>query len=176
LPRIYGPREDVALLWDTKFVPRLGRNRHFCKSCRMIRGAKPKPECDNPEHRKEYDVRLAKSRTAESIRSGRIRQWRARAALHDEVISMLGGKCVKCGTTDSRLLTINHKNGGGRRDGPSVQLYRAIARGKRKTDDLEVMCFNCNRLYEYERGVWGRTEGNSDFSYRRRNRQRNVVA
>lgn len=61
--------------------------------------------------------------------------------------------CVKCGYSDMRALTINHKNGDGNKDVSRVAgIYILVARGKRKIDDLEIMCQNCNRIFEYERG------------------------
>ena len=75
-----------------------------------------------------------------------------------EAISKLGGKCERCGITDIRLLNINHIDGGGRKEldevygGWILKFYRDIARGNRKTDDLNVLCANHNILYEYEVG------------------------
>jgi len=81
---------------------------------------------------------------------------RYRASLHPRVIAMLGGKCAACGTTDLRDLQINHINHGGSfevRHYPSVySFYLAILRGERSTEDLEVLCANCNAIYEYQKG------------------------
>ena len=62
--------------------------------------------------------------------------------------------CVGCGCLDVFVLTINHKNGGGRKDAGSNPraLRLAILSGKRPVEDLDVRCHNCNILYEYERG------------------------
>lgn len=74
--------------------------------------------------------------------------------LKRRTLDVLGGcVCVKCKTTDLRILTINHKNGGGRKERASRKgLLLDIIKGRRKTDDLEVRCYNCNILYEYEVG------------------------
>ncbi len=71
-----------------------------------------------------------------------------------EVYNLLGGiKCKKCGATNIRILTINHKNGvkSPRFDRGRELLY-SIINGRRETSDLEILCYNCNILYEYERG------------------------
>ncbi len=71
-------------------------------------------------------------------------------------LHLLGGpKCVRCGTTDIRILQINHIKGGGTKDHRAAfgTLYRLILQGKRLVDDLDVKCANCNLIYEYERGV-----------------------
>ena len=65
-----------------------------------------------------------------------------------------GGKvqCVRCGCNDQRLLEINHKTGGGGKEmkGKSHAFYISIARLKRKTDDLELLCRVCNAQHYLE--------------------------
>ena len=78
-----------------------------------------------------------------------------------KVLELMGGKCVKCGISDYRLLEISHKNGDGylerrglngkKMHGGWATAY-AILRGWRQTDDLELLCSNCHILYEYEKG------------------------
>jgi hypothetical protein len=72
--------------------------------------------------------------------------------------------CIGCGCPDLRVLEIHHKNGHGakeirhaRKEG--VNLYRiqtqnlchAIVKGRRKTDDLEILCKVCNAKHYVER-------------------------
>lgn len=84
--------------------------------------------------------------TKKSLRS----HWKLRI----DVIRMLGGKCVKCGITDLRLLNVNHLNGGGTADRKDrIKVYRELRNGKRDKKDYDVRCFNCNILYDYERGI-----------------------
>ena len=63
-------------------------------------------------------------------------------------------ECVRCGCDDKRLLEINHKNGGGGKEmeagKKSHQFYRNIARLKRGTDDLELLCRVCNAHHYLE--------------------------
>ena len=71
------------------------------------------------------------------------------------VLNALGGKCVRCGITDPRVLQINHLNGDGRKDKHNGflntnRIYKGITTGERK--DLNVLCANCNILYEYDLG------------------------
>lgn len=70
-----------------------------------------------------------------------------------KLIQKLGGKCVNCGITDWRLLQINHINGGGRKERLLLgkKLYTDILKGKRE-EDYNLLCANCNILYEYDRG------------------------
>lgn len=75
------------------------------------------------------------------------------ALLKKRAIDKLGGKCIKCGNVDIRVLQINHKNGCGTRLRPNTRkLYLAIIHGTTDFSVLEVRCANCNIIYEYERG------------------------
>lgn len=60
--------------------------------------------------------------------------------------------CVRCGCDDTRLLEINHKNGGGGREmkAKGVEFYRSIISGERPTDDLEILCRPCNAVHALE--------------------------
>ena len=62
--------------------------------------------------------------------------------------------CIRCGCDDRRLLEVNHKAGGGNQEmmhgKRSGAFYRAIANGKRKTDDLELLCKPCNAIHALE--------------------------
>jgi hypothetical protein len=69
-----------------------------------------------------------------------------------EAIEVLGGKCVGCGITDTRLLTIDHIHGGGRHDrkaigGPNVY-YKWIVGHPEK---YQLLCHNCNFLKRLEK-------------------------
>ena len=70
------------------------------------------------------------------------------------VFELLGGKCRRCGNNDIRVLQVNHINGGGTKDKHLISrnLYKKIASGERVAGDFNLLCANCNVLYEYERG------------------------
>lgn len=83
--------------------------------------------------------------------AGRKHNWNLRLRL----IAFMGGKCQNCDIEDPRVLQINHINGGGVkefREKGCQQLYKDILSGKRKTNDIELLCANCNVIYEYEQG------------------------
>jgi hypothetical protein len=72
-----------------------------------------------------------------------------------------GVKCVYCGCSDIRLLEVNHKNGGGNQErygtrkrkremGQGYSFYLDIIMGRRKTDDLEVVCKPNNSVHYLE--------------------------
>jgi hypothetical protein len=65
--------------------------------------------------------------------------------------------CAYCGCDDTRLLEINHKNGGGniernkyaeKRSGSGFR--RDIVAGRRSIDDLEITCAPCNARHKLE--------------------------
>jgi hypothetical protein len=65
-----------------------------------------------------------------------------------KVILLLGGRCVRCGNNDLRVLEINHI--GKKKWSLKVRDLAEIASGK--ADGFDVRCANCNVLYEYECG------------------------
>jgi hypothetical protein len=70
-----------------------------------------------------------------------------------KVSGLLEPCCSVCGTKDVRILTINHLNGDGSKERANrvSRTYRNIRLG-RDIHDLDVRCYNCNILYEYELG------------------------
>ena len=63
-----------------------------------------------------------------------------------EVINHYGGRCACCGESDPRFLTMDHKNGGGRKHQKEIKKTRFFMWVKRNNfpDYLQVLCFNCN--------------------------------
>jgi hypothetical protein len=79
--------------------------------------------------------------------------WRVKS----KALRIVGTKCVYCGEANPLILSINHKNGGGNSERKALKLegndlYRMIVSGKRKTDDLETCCMNCQVAYEVKVG------------------------
>lgn len=101
----------------------------------------------NPESFKEY-------RRTHPDPGHNERSRRSQSRLRPKVVAMLSGKCVRCGNTDLQVLQINHINHGGRAESRKysgfVGMYRAIIKGERSIEDLNVLCANCNTIYEYE--------------------------
>jgi len=65
--------------------------------------------------------------------------------------ALFGSKCKIYGFEDIRALQLDHINGGGHQEGLQGQnLYRAILFGKRKTDDLQLLCANHNVIKRFE--------------------------
>lgn len=82
--------------------------------------------------------------------------WKFRAELRPRLLALYGDKCAKCGESNLKVLQLNHIHGGGKKDrrksGGKYYLYGAILSGNRNKEDYNLLCANCNILYEYERG------------------------
>ncbi len=72
-------------------------------------------------------------------------------------LKVIGGgstRCARCGCDDARLIEINHKNGGGGKElngeNGSHSFYIDIARLRRSTADLELLCRICNAHHYLE--------------------------
>lgn len=134
------------------------RNVRRCKAChdavvadwaarnpedaakRTARWHKRNPEYSPTYYRANVDAYADRART-------RLLQYKTQA------LNQLGGCCVVCGITDMRILQINHLNGGGQQESRfGIDMYQAIIKGMRSTDDLDVRCANHNIIYEYESG------------------------
>ena len=89
--------------------------------------------------------------------------WKTRI----EAMHKLGGKCIKCGETDIRVLQIAHKgtkslgNSYERKDTKNIGIYffKRIISGELGSDEVELLCSNCNILYEFEIGRRNFPEG-----------------
>lgn len=73
------------------------------------------------------------------------------AELKARAHALLGARCLNCNTNDARVLCIHHLNHDGhierkKKSFNSINFYRAITRGKRTTDDLILLCYNCHYI------------------------------
>ncbi len=78
---------------------------------------------------------------------------------------MFGGRCVGCGERNPLVLTLNHIKGYngvnpkiGLRGG--WPLYRKILAGEESEDEFDLRCFNCQIIYEFQRGkIFAKIQG-----------------
>jgi DNA-directed RNA polymerase subunit M/transcription elongation factor TFIIS len=103
----------------------------------------------HPERKKtmvEYDKKYGRERRA-------IQKTRMRKVVFN-LISNNNPICANCGCDDERLLEINHINGGGRKEynngKNTAKFWWSIYMGRRKTDDLNLLCRVCNALHYHE--------------------------
>lgn len=97
------------------------------------------------EQYKVYDTRRYHKHKSPRLAAQKIRIQREK----DELYTRLGGYvCACCGETEKLFLTLEHKNGGGRRErqyfGGSGRLIRDLLKRK-DLSGYEILCMNCNR-------------------------------
>lgn len=77
------------------------------------------------------------------------RKWRVR------VIMFLGGKRERCGNNDSRVLQVDHVNGGGNKERQALHSNNASTMAKRILnfpENYQLLCANCNWIKRWECG------------------------
>jgi S-adenosylmethionine:tRNA-ribosyltransferase-isomerase (queuine synthetase) len=74
-----------------------------------------------------------------------------------ELIKRLGGKCVKCGITDIRVLDVNHKDPT-KKERPKDRKYNWTRRFKewnKNFSNIELLCSNCHRIHTWQQRNFG---------------------
>jgi hypothetical protein len=142
-------------LTDKNWHPSLRRKRHLiCNGCHLVRGQKWRDA-----NRKK--VRAINTRANASMRARRptySRDWsrKDRAQLRIESLAEYGGKCIRCGISDARVLDLDHINNDGaserRKNGRhGWALMRWLKKHGYPKDRFQLMCRNCNWIKECER-------------------------
>lgn len=65
-------------------------------------------------------------------------------ALRNEVIDAYGARCVCCGETNRKFLTIDHVNSDGYADRQRRSLMTWLKKNNFPKDRYQLMCYNCN--------------------------------
>jgi hypothetical protein len=110
------------------------------------------------EHHEEILKKEHVYRNNEGFRiKSRLNAKQYRNNIKEKVFKILGDKCTYCGYDNKRFLEINHKNGkNGIHGEHGHAFWTQIALGRRKTDDLEMICKVCNtKYYLMLRGIIG---------------------
>jgi hypothetical protein len=81
-------------------------------------------------------------------------KWRE---LRNAILARLGSKCVACGNIDSRVLCIDHINGGGTKERRLLGASGFMLKLKKLSDDelkrnYQLLCANCNMIKTEEQG------------------------
>jgi hypothetical protein len=117
-----------------------------CKTCGKPVESKAVYCCD--QCRKDYwnknDYQIFKKK----------RIWKRKT----ELIEKLGGKCVKCGISDIRVLDINHKDRNKKvrpKDG-KYSWHRRFKEWDKNIKNLELLCANCHRIHTWNQMGYGK--------------------
>ena len=108
-----------------------------------------------PEFRERYRKknRLYYQRNKDRLKASG-NKWRKELRLNAlKVVGRGIYKCADCGCTDTRVLEINHLNGGGTKEMKNKRtvFYNSIVKGTRKIDDLNILCKPCNIAYTLQK-------------------------
>jgi len=85
-----------------------------------------------------------------------------------EIINKLGGKCVKCGNKDIRVLDINHINRSKKEKPKSKSGFSMcfsynssfrLREWNKNIDNLELLCANCHRIHTWKQMGYGKYNG-----------------
>lgn len=78
----------------------------------------------------------------------------ARHRLRDEVLRLLGGKCVRCGFDDPRALQVDHIEGGGGQEhkliNSSYTFNKRIVDNPERRQKYQLLCANHNWIKKWE--------------------------
>lgn len=84
---------------------------------------------------------------------------RASVKAREECITILGGRCKRCGFPDIRALCIDHRNGGGslerRRIGNSRYYKTVLEQIRGGSQAYQCLCANCNMIKARKRKEYG---------------------
>jgi hypothetical protein len=99
------------------------------------------------------DVRRWQKRNPEKTK-----KWKdeGRRRARQRMLKDLGGRCLRCGFTDTRALQIDHVNGNGRKDrklgNSSYSYFRRI---RLNPSEYQILCANCNWIKRFENNEHG---------------------
>lgn len=144
---------------------RWSRNYTSCINCRTVDSVhKGRGLCvtcyDKNRNRKDARSRTSQAKYRLNNRdkikeSGRKYHLRKK----EQLLKLLGGKCLRCGFNDIRALQIDHVHGGGIRE---RRLYNAKDYHKVVLNSLlihegkyQLLCANCNWIKRFENQEWG---------------------
>ena len=134
---------------DESEFNRRGKNnpklRTYCKDCSYLK--------INKERKREIQKKFEGTPNGKQYKRDYQRQYLRELRL--EVIKALGGKCVRCGFSDSRALQIDHINGGGNHErkflGFSSGFHRKVLVSISNNEGkYQLLCANCNWIKRME--------------------------
>jgi len=117
-------------------------NSRICKKCDNKRS---KTWCQNNRDRRSWTNKMWYQKNRDKYNQSQREEYHQ---LINEVIDGYGGKCKCCGETRKEYLTIDHKNGNGRKHRKEIGVtgsgfYRWLKENN-YPEGFQILCFNCN--------------------------------
>jgi len=136
-------KREIGIRGTQDFYRWLKKNNYpkgfqvLCFNCNCGKGNYSVSPHNKEIFEKEFEAKLEESRQARY-------SW----SLRVNIIEGYGGKCELCGKDNPHFLTIDHVNGGGRKEikalGNSLALYRKLRDNNYPRDHYRLLCYNCN--------------------------------
>jgi len=139
----------------TVFENKSLKNLTVCSNCGRIIDARIRTEESKVYNKKHPERIVAYRRYDKKYKKerGKISRERVKKVVFN-ILSKNNPLCSNCGCDDQRLLEVNHKIGGGNKElqnGKKTNVFMwDIYMGRRKTDDLNLLCRVCNALHYLE--------------------------
>ena len=70
----------------------------------------------------------------------------------NKVFQVFGRLCNKCGETDSRVMQLDHVNGGGTKERKKMNSLARYTRALKEPEKYQILCANCNVTKKFENG------------------------
>ena len=104
------------------------------------------------EHHRVTKTRAVSARyKSRNLEATRRRCREAAVGYRNEIFTILGDRCVRCGFDDRRALQVDHVDGGGHanrnRERGQRQLLLAVKQNPKR---FQVLCANCNVIKRVE--------------------------
>lgn len=139
----------------------------LCLSCRAKIDSRPEPHCASREHKRRYLGRLDHLKKWRRKKRQAIPRYGAYApelrrqierakvrAIRAKIHGWLGNECWKCGASDTRVLQIHHRKGGGskerREHGWNYLRYLNRLSFQTLRKRYQLLCANCHAIATWE--------------------------
>ena len=77
---------------------------------------------------------------------------RLRFKKRQDLLGIVGGKCIKCNNSDWRVLQIDHVKGGGTKEIQELTIHQRYKRIREYPELYQLLCGNCNAIKKIENG------------------------
>jgi len=124
------------------------RLRTTCRKGHPIEHSRMNPQgymrcrdCERISRNRYYNRHKETRSVINALNDRRLRHKR-----RQKILSLFGGKCVRCGFSDWRALQIDHKFGGGGRKSKGWSQSKLFSDVRANMGEYQLLCANCNAI------------------------------
>lgn len=146
-------RLSAALAWcqrreRERMIPRTPPNQSVPPLILLPDNTRAQQKSKRAQLRAKYRQQHRQTFLAERARWMSRNHRRKHTELRQKLLEVLGGKCVCCGESAPRFLTLDHIAGGGRYHRSTrpktYQVYKDVLTDPSARDKYRLLCWNCN--------------------------------